>query len=257
MMWMFGICGAATVVAGALTGGWFGDAIQQFVPALKPLREKMMWFDPLEDPMMFFKLSIVLGYFQILFGISVALVHNLKQKQYIAAVFDQLTWIVMLNSIVLFGLAKGGVIAKPLAGVFGLLALVPAVGIVAFSERDGGWGQRIGMGAYNLFSAVFFLGDILSYARLMALGMVTAGFGMAINVIVKMVLDIPVPVLGVVLAILIFVGGHLFNAAMSILSAFVHTLRLQFVEFFPKFFVGGGRLFEPLAKQYNHVYITK
>jgi V/A-type H+-transporting ATPase subunit I len=52
------------------------------------------------------------------------------------------------------------------------------------------------------------------------------------------------------------VGGHLFNLAMSGLGAFVHTLRLQFVEFFPKFIVGGGRSFEPLAKQYKHIYIS-
>jgi V/A-type H+-transporting ATPase subunit I len=257
MMRMFIICSAVTVLAGALTGGWFGDAVQQFLPALKPLRAKVMWFDPLENPMMFFKLSLALGYFQVIFGICVALAHNLKQRQYIAAVFDQITWLVMLNSLVLFGLAKAGVLPEALAGFFGPLALLPAIAIVLFSEREGGWGQRLGMGGYNLFSTVFFVGDILSYARLMALGMVTAGFGMAINVIVAMVAKIQIPVLGFVLAAIIFAGGHLFNAGMSVLSAFVHTLRLQFVEFFPKFFVGGGRAFEPLTKTYNHIYISK
>ncbi|MHC4642440.1 MAG: V-type ATP synthase subunit I [Planctomycetota bacterium] len=257
MMWMFIICSAATVVAGALTGGWFGDAIQQFIPALKPLRAKVMWFDPLENPMMFFKLSLALGYIQVIFGICVALMHNLKQRLYIAAVFDQVTWLVMLNSLALFGLAKTGVIPSGLAGVFGPVAVVPALAIVLFSERDGGWGQRLGMGAYNLFSTVFFVGDILSYARLMALGMVTAGFGMAVNVIVAMVAKWQVPVLGFLLAALIFIVMHLFNVGMSLLSAFVHTLRLQFVEFFPKFFVGGGRTFEPLTKSYKHVYINE
>ncbi|MHC4364279.1 MAG: V-type ATP synthase subunit I, partial [Planctomycetota bacterium] len=85
LMWMLGICSVVTVAAGALTGGWFGDAIQQFIPALKPLRERMMWFDPLEDPMMFFKMALVLGYIQILAGLVIAFVHNLRQKQYAAA----------------------------------------------------------------------------------------------------------------------------------------------------------------------------
>jgi V/A-type H+-transporting ATPase subunit I len=254
LMWMLGICGAVTVVAGALTGGWFGDAVQQFVPALKPIRDSMVWFDPFEKPMMFFGLSMALGYFQIQVGLLIALMHNLKRKEFIAAVCDQLTWIVMLNSLVLFGAGKARVLSPELGGFFGKLALVPAAMILLFSHREGSVGARIGMGAYNLFSTIFFVGDVLSYLRLMALGMVTAGIAMAVNVIAKISLDIPYGI-GIVAMILVLVGGHSFNIAMSGLGAFVHTLRLQYVEFFPKFFVGGGRQFQPLTKQYKHVYI--
>ncbi len=256
LMWMLGICAAVTIVTGALTGGWFGDAVQQFVPALKPLRDKMVWFDPFEKPMMFFGLSLAVGYFQIMAGLMIAFIHNLMRKDYIAALCDQLSWLVMLNSLVLFGLGKAGIISPATGKFFGTLALIPAATILLFSQREGGWGGRIGMGAYNLFSTIFYVGDVLSYLRLMALGMVTAGIAMAVNVIAKISFDIPYGI-GVVVMILVLVGGHGFNLAMSGLGAFVHTLRLQYVEFFPKFFVGGGKAFQPLSKEYKHIYIKK
>jgi V/A-type H+-transporting ATPase subunit I len=255
LMWMLGICAAATVVAGALTGGWFGDGVQQFVPALKPLREKMMWFDPLEKPMTFFILALGLGYFQIMAGLFIGFGHSIKRRDYTSAICDYLSWLVMINSIVLFLAGKFGVIPANIAGIFGLIALVPAAIILLFSQREGGWGGRIGMGLYNLFSTIFYMGDVLSYLRLMALGMVTAGLAMAINVIV--IICGKIPYVGILIAVLVFVGAHTFNLAINALGAFVHTLRLQYVEFFPKFFVGGGKQFQPLSKQYKHIYIKK
>jgi len=255
LFWMLGVCGAATIVAGALTGGWFGDAIQNFIPALKPLREKMMWFDPLDKPMIFFAMALILGYVQILTGLVIAFIHNLIRKRFLAAICDQLTWLILLNSLVIYGAGKADAVPETVGRIFGLIALVPAAMIFLFSQRQGGWGGRLGMGAYNLFSAIFYMGDVLSYLRLMALGMVTAGLAMAVNIIAKITLDIPF--VGFIIMIIVLIGGHAFNIAISTLSAFVHTLRLQYVEFFPKFFSGGGLHFEPLGKNYKHIYIEK
>ncbi len=255
LMLMLTICAVATVVVGALTGGWFGDSFEKFFPALLPLRKKLMWFDPFKDPMKFFILAIGLGYCQILTGLFIAFVHNLKQKQYTAAICDQLTWLVMLNSLVIFGAAKANVVPRQIGTIFGYAALIPAVTIFILSHREGGWGARLGMGFYNLFSSIFYLGDVLSYLRLMALGMVGAGLAMAINVIAKIAREIPA--VGLIIMILILVGGHIFNLLLAILSAFVHTLRLQYVEFFPKFLIGGGREFKPLSKEYKYTYIKK
>jgi V/A-type H+-transporting ATPase subunit I len=254
LLWLFLICAAITILMGAITGGWFGDAVSRFIPALNPLREKLMLFDPMEQPMVLFVLSMILGYIQIMTGLAIAFVHNLKQKSYIAAICDNLTWLVMLNSIVIFGLSKAGMIPAEVGRFFGTLALVPAGIILLFSHRQGGWAGRIGMGTYNLFSAVFYVGDVLSYLRLMALCMVGGGIAMAINIIAKISLDIPYG-LGVLAFVLVLVFGHALNLVLSALGAFVHTLRLQYVEYFTKFFVGGGRLFEPLRKDYKHIYI--
>lgn len=255
LMWMLAICSVATVAAGALMGGWFGDAVQKFIPSLEPLRQKVMWFDPMQYPLRFFILSLILGYIQIMAGLLIAFVHDLKRKLYMAAVCDKLSWLVMLNSVVVFALARTGKLPGHLAPPFGYAALFSAAIIFLLSHREGGWSARLGMGFYNLFSAIFYIGDVLSYLRLMALGLVTAGLAMAVNQVAELAYKLPI--VGFVAALLILVFGHLFNVGINALGAFVHTLRLQYAEFFPKFFTGGGLSFKPLEKSYKHIYIKK
>ncbi len=256
-LWMFVACAVSTVIAGALTGSWFADAIFSFAgegSGIDNLRTKIMLFDPLKSPLTFFMLSLGLGYIQIQFGLGIAFYNNIRNKDYPAAIFEQLTWLIFLNSLLLYGLSKGGILPAALAKVFGPLAIIQTVLIFLFTERKSGVSGRIGGGVFALFSTVFYFGDILSYVRLMALGMVTAGLGMAVNILVKLMMDIPY--VGFILGGILFVGGHIFNLAMSTLSSFVHSLRLQFVEFFPKFLVGGGKDFEPLQKKYQHITVN-
>jgi V/A-type H+-transporting ATPase subunit I len=254
LLWMLGICSGAAVVVGTLTGSWFGDAVQQFVPALVPLKDKVTILNPLEQPEKLLVLALILGYVQIMAGLLIAFGHNLRRRDFVAAICNQLTWLVMLNSIVLFGLSRSGVVPASVGNFCGRIAPVPAVVIFLFSNRQGSWAARLGMGFYNLFSSVFYMGDVLSYLRLMGLCMVGAGMAMAINLIAKIALGLPFG-LGVIAAIAVLVAGHGFNLVLSALGAFVHTLRLQYVEFFPKFFAGGGKAFEPLHREYKHIYL--
>lgn len=265
MLWMLLVCGITTTLAGAITGSWFGDSITSLLPegnalrnVLNGIRVKLMLFDPMTQPMTFFLLSLGIGYFQIQFGLFIAFFANLVKKDIAAAIWDQLTWIIHLNALLCLLLAKGGMLPAGLAKPFGIVAIFTSVAILLFTARDVAWGGRIGLGVYQLFSTVFYMGDVLSYARLMALGMVGAGFGMAINVLVGLVGKVELfghPWPGWILGAIVFTGGHLFNVALSVLGAFVHTMRLQFVEFFPKFFVGGGRDFTPLQKEFKHIQV--
>ena len=253
---MLMICSGLTVIAGVLTGGWFADTFQTLLPqaaGLNAVREKLMLFDPMTQPLVFIGIALALGYIQVLFGLGIAFVNYLKQKNYAAAIFEKLTWLVLLNSLLLFALAKSGLLPGVLAPVFGIVALIQVALIFWFTERNSGLAGRIGGGTFAVFSTVFYLGDMLSYVRLMALGMVTAGLGMAVNILTQLLME--VPYVGFILGLLMFVVGHTVNIALSLLSAFVHSWRLQFVEFFPKFFSGGGREFTPLRNAYQHILI--
>lgn len=261
LLWMLLGCSVVTIGTGVMTGGWFGDSVQQLSAAfgwtwLADARKSVMWFDPMVEPMIFFNLSLALGYLHIMVGIITAFVCNLQRKEFVAAVFDQLVWLVMLNAIILklFGTSLG--LSPQASAIFGKVAMVPAAMIVIFSQREGPWAGRIAMGCYNLFSTIFYMGDVLSYLRLMALGMVTGGLAMAFNVMAKTASE-GGTITGYVLMVVILIVGHIFNTFISGLSAFVHTIRLQFVEFFPKFMEGGGTQFMPLTKQYKHVYINE
>ncbi len=262
-LWMLLVCSLMAVLAGAITGSWFGDTIQTLLPqdegsigaTLEGWRQKLMLFDPMQQPLIFIGISLALGYIQILFGLGIAFVNLLKQKNYAAAVFEKLTWLILLNCILLYALAKMNVLPAGLAKPVGILALVQFALIFWFTERNSGLAGRIGGGVFAVFSTVFYMGDMLSYVRLMALGMVSAGLGMAINILAKLLMDIPY--IGFVLGMLMFVVGHIVNILLSLLSSFVHSLRLQFVEFFPKFFTGGGREFTPLRNAYQHVMIVQ
>ncbi len=259
---LFFICSFTTIFAGLITGSWFADTITALIPqnskaftVLNSIKNKFLLVDPLTQAKTFMLLTIVIGYIQIMFGFCIAMVRNLMQKNFIAAICDQIVWLVFLNNFVVLGIIKSGNLPAWMMPVSVTIAIICALTILLFAVREGTWGSRIGMGAFQLFSTVFYVGDILSYLRLMALAMVGAGFGMAINVLVKMLMD--VPYIGFIAGAILFVVGHTFNVALSLLGAFVHSMRLQFVEFFPKFFVGGGSDFRPLTKEYKHIVIKE
>ena len=112
---------------------------------------------------------------------------------------------------------------------------------------------KIAWGFYNLYGISSYLGVLLSYVRLMALGMVTGVIAIAINKIAWMITGIPI--VGVILVIIILIPAHLFNLVINTLGGFIHTMRLQYIEFFGRFYSGGSRPFKPFKFETNYVEI--
>lgn len=249
---LFVLSGVAATLVGALTGSWMGDMVDvvPFLRFLKPLKDLPVLLIPMNDPMAFLGISLVFGIFQIFFGMAIAMRECLKKGDYMGAFADQLGWMVFLSGLLLMGAS-----AK-VPSISWLAKTVTIVGVVALVSTQGrskdGLLQKAISGVLSLYNVTSYLGDVLSYSRLLALGLATSAIAMIINMLAS--LSSSIPYVGWIIAIILFLGGHLFSVAVNVLGAFVHSLRLQYVEFFSKFYAGGGRLFEPL--RYNTKYVT-
>jgi V/A-type H+-transporting ATPase subunit I len=251
-LWVFVGGGLLTVFAGTITGSWFGNNIEMAFPELSGVsvfRQKLMIFDPFENPLNFLYLSLVFGAIQIFTGLIISIKEKIKSKNYFNAFANEISWILFFVFLGLFVVVK--------SDVFKFLMFVPIFIIVLFSSQSKSVIMRLAKGGFTAFNGLIsFLGNILSYSRIMALGLVTAGLAMSVNILAKIVRDL-VPGFGIVLAVLIFIGGHLFSIAINALSSFVHTMRLQFAEFFPYFYEGGGEMFKPFGLEGKYTRIEK
>jgi V/A-type H+-transporting ATPase subunit I len=229
---LMAILGVSNIFIGTLVGGWFGFPIR-----------RLMVLDPLQNPVPFLLLSLALGFVQVWFGTLLNLVSKMRSKEYLQAIFVQGGWLLLLPSLVAYGVTKNS--------VAGIMALVGAGGIVLFGAPSRNPIARFFGGLYSLYDISRYLADILSYSRLLALGLATSVIAMVVNTLCKTALDLPV--VGWLVAALVFVIGHLYNLGISFLGGFVHSMRLQFVEFFSKFFVSGGKPFKPLELESKYV----
>jgi V/A-type H+-transporting ATPase subunit I len=251
--------GISTIIMGAITGGWFGDLPDYLPPWLdgfRRMREALMLFDPMEQVLVFIGIALVLGFTQICYGLVIRMIRRIRDGDLAEAFFGPFPWLTLLNGVILFGLSRGGVVSPPLGGIGKWMAILSALAIVLFTDRTSpSWFTRIAWGVYGLYGITSYVGDVLSYLRLFALGLATGIIAMVVNLLADMLGG--APYIGGVLFVIVFVIGHTFNILINGLGAFVHTLRLQYVEFFPKFFEGGGTPYRPFQKEARYTIVAE
>ncbi|MCR4817670.1 MAG: V-type ATP synthase subunit I [Fretibacterium sp.] len=243
---LFAFSAVSTFVYGIISGSFFGNFIDSFLPFLVPVKNALMLVDPMTNPMQVLGISLLLGVIHLMFGLLIAAYDNFRNGQPIDAIGANISWFLLIVGLCLMGVAMGGMLPPHFQSIGQAMAIIGAVIIFLYAGREKtGIFSKIISGFLALYGSTSYLGDILSYSRLLALGFGSAVIGMIINLLGGMAAEIPY--VGWVVAIVVIVGGHLFSILINILGAFVHPLRLQYVEFFGKFYTGGGEPFTPLT----------
>lgn len=227
--------GFTTIFWGVLFGSYFGET---WHPIL---------FVPLDDPMRMLVFCAVLGLLHMFSGMAVQMAASIKAGRFWDAIFDQFSWMMLLAGLGLLFLPQTRTVGAALAIAGAVIVL-----FTAGRAKKGVFGKIIG-GFGGLYGITSYMSDILSYSRILALSLSSGVVGMVMNLLAGMVGGTAV---GFVFSLLIYVVGHIFNLAMGLLSAYVHDSRLQYIEFFNKFYEGGGYAFRPLQINPRFVDIT-
>ena len=245
--------GVVTFLIGALFGGWFGIELDKLPESsIKAFLLKIRLINPMTDTLLFMGLTFALGFAQIWFSQIVKFYHGFKIKNK-----DQIRetglWIIFLGTLLFLGAAK--FLMPNLAKIAFYIFLTCLIALIMLSNKNVKIFFRPFIGIITVLQTMIgFMSDILSYSRLMALGLATGIIGFIINIIAGIMKDM-IPYAGYVIWIMILIGGHLFNLGINALGGFIHSARLQFVEFFPKFMEGGGKKFEPFCYDSKYVKI--
>lgn len=262
---MFFFCGISTTFWGVMFGSYFGDAIPVIARTFfhTEITVPALWFAPLDNPMRLMLFSFLLGIIHLFAGLGVQFYQLVKRRKFADALYDVVFWYFLVGGLILFLLSTDMFhnmmsLSFQLPSLVGIIALafavIGAVGIVATSGRESRGVKRLLKGLYGLYGVSSWLSDILSYSRLLALGLATGVIAQVFNQMGSMLGG---GVLGATFFTVVFVIGHTMNLAINLLGAYVHTNRLQYVEFFGKFYEGGGRKFEPFAAKTKYFKITE
>lgn len=239
----FWLLSIPTALAGIVYGSFFGDLIK-----FKSL------INPGEDIMKLLIIAVAIGAVQIYFGLGVKGYILIRDGKPMDAIYDVLTWYAALTGAFLL---IGGPSIGLSPAVINLGKWVMIVGMVALVLTQGrenkGIGAKLGGGLYGLYGISSYIGDLVSYSRLMALGLSGGFIAASFNMLIGM---IPKP-FNIIFGVFIFLGAQTFNLLLSALGAFVHSARLQYVEYFSKFYAGGGKAFNAFKSKNQYISVIK
>ncbi len=240
MMQLMLECGVTTAIFGILTGSFFGDAVTQIGALFGRSVTMPALIRPMENPLQILIISLALGVFQILFGMGVKAYILIRDGHPWDALMDVGSWWLLFAGIAVGAL--GGTWLVALAGVLALL-------LTQGRAKPTIMGKLVG-GLASLYDITSYFSDILSYSRIMAL-MLAGG-------IVASIVNILGGLFGnIILFIPIFIIGHVFNIGINVIGTYVHAARLQYLEFFGKFYADGGKAFRPLEVKTKYFDIVK
>ncbi len=264
---LFFWCGISTVFWGIMFGSYFGDLIN--VVSRNWLGHEVsipaVWFAPLDDPMRLLIYSLLFGIIHMFIGLGLKGYMLLKGKDIVSFVSDVLSWYLLLVGLILILLPSSifesisnmtFTFPEALNQAAIIMAIVGAVIILVMSGRrkKKKIGMRLAIGLYDLYGITSWLSDLLSYSRLLALGLATGVIAQVINQMGSM---FGTGVLGTIIFIVVFLVGTVLNLAINLLGAYVHSNRLEFVEFFNKFYDGGGKPFQPFKAVTKYVEFAR
>lgn len=246
---MFGYCGISCIIFGVLFGAYFGDLPLAIMRNMMGIPEDQLpnlalmggtganlaiLFDPLQNPMGFLIFSLAVGAIHLIAGMAVQFWVLCKDGHVLDAIFDiGAYWLLFAGIGLLFVI--------PSVALWITIAAVALI-VLTHGRAEKNPVMKLLKGLLGLYDLINYVADLLSYSRILALGLAAGIIGQVVNILGTM--GGPT-VFGFIVLVVAFVIGHLLNLAINVLGTFVHTSRLQYIEFFGKFYEDGGRPFEP------------
>ncbi|MFB2622584.1 V-type ATP synthase subunit I [Methanothermobacter marburgensis] len=227
-------CGVWAFILGMVTNGFIGDFFPRFLNIQLPT--VIPAIDAFVNPQNILIMALTVGVLHINFGLILGARNNIRLGNMREALGSQIVWLILELGIILY--IFGGMF-------LGAPVIILAAAMLLYYN-----------GLFGLMDVSGFLGTLLSYARLLALCLSTGGIAMTVNILTGLSYEM-IPVIGVVLAPIIFVFGHLANNAFQSLGAFINSLRLHYVEFFAQFYLGGKNKFNAFRAERNFTKIRR
>jgi len=258
--------GVSTVLWGAFFGGWFAldESTVSGLNGLGWLSYAISWLkhaqviDPMDSSGMIYYLllALALGLFQILFGLGIKAKQYFSEHKPVDAIFEVFSWYVLLigAALAIVPLLLNGAKIITYIGI-GFVA-AGLIMIMHNGARRARGPKKVVKALSGLYGIISFISDVLSYSRLFGLGLASGVIGMVINMMIALFWN-GIPVLGPIIGIVVFLGGHTFNLLINLLGTYVHDARLQYIEFFSRFYEGGGHAFVPLGSKLKYTIIKE